>query len=131
MSLYAVKVDKDESVDIWIKATLIRSKVENFLKNPFKWRIKKVSRGGEWILVFDVSVLFPNFSVFGWISAIAILFVWGWTRWAIPGIAVGSTGFFWRPVFFYWMTRKALRNTGYKGPIKRLWLKAIVKEVIL
>ena len=131
MSLYAVKVDKTESVDAWIVATKERSKIKNLLKNPFNWKIRKRSCGGEWIVVFDVTILFPNFSIFGWMSALVIFFVWGWTPWLLPGLVVGCTGFFWSPVFFYLMTRKALRKAGYEGPIKRMWLKAVVKEVVL
>lgn len=128
MILYAIKTDKDPAVDTWIKETKERSKENSMLKNPFMWKIKKVKKN---ITVFDVRVLFPNFSWMGWVTGVMVLFVWGATKWLIPCMIVGGLGIFWTGEFFFWMTKKGLKKAGYSGPVKRLKLREVIQEVVL
>jgi len=129
--LYAFKTDHCREVDDWIKATKERAKDDSMIKNPFKWRIKQRTKKGKSILIVEVTVLFPNLTIFGWITGAMVLMVWGATKWIIPCLVLGCLGIFWTSEFFFLMNKKALRKAGYLGEIKRLKYGQVIREVIL
>lgn len=132
MPVYALKTQKARSVQKWLKETKARSKEGNMLKNPFMMEFRSYSNKSDLILLCKVKPLYPNVSIMGWISAFAIVFVWGW-HWVLwPCIILGMLGYFWTSEFYATMTRIALRRKAkYTGPIKRLRLAKFIEEVLL
>jgi len=129
--LYSFKTDKSNVVAEWLKATKERGKNDSMIKNPFLWRIKRLTRKGKFVVVVETTILFPNFSWIGWMMGAMIILVFGATKWLIPCLVLGCLGVFWTSEFFFLMTKKALRKSGYSGPIKRLKHSDTIREVIL
>lgn len=131
MSLYCFKTKNLQNVNDWVRDTKKRSKDSNIMKNPFFWKIKTIRRNDWLYCIVEAKPLYFNFSWFGWISGVGILFIWGLTAWIIPFFIIGCCGVFWtaEPVFL--LNKKALRKYGYSGPIKRLKFSEIIREVIL
>lgn len=98
------------------------------LKSPFTGRFKQCCNG---LIVVEINPLYPNFSLFGWLSGIGVMFVWGVTAWLIPCWIIGCTGIFWSSHFYYWMNKKGLRKAGYSGSMDRVKLTNLIKEVIM
>jgi len=133
MSLYAFKTDNDLTVLDWVKATKKRGEEHNLLKNPFYWNIKSLTVPGDKSLfvVVDAKPVYFNFSWFGWITGVAVLFVWGMHWIVIPCMILGCLGIFWTAEFLFLMNKKALRKHGYTGFIKRLKHSETIRELIL
>jgi len=129
--LYAFRTDKSEAIIRWLKQTRERCRDNNILKNPFNSRFKQLTRKDCLLLVFEVNPLYPNFSVFGWLTGLAIWIIWGWTLWIIPCLFIGCLSVFWSADFYFLMTKLGLRKAGYKGPVKRLKLSQFIQEVVL
>lgn len=131
MSLYAIKTENIGVIHKWVEQTVDRGKENNMLKNPYEWKITKVRKKNDLIVVIDAKPLYPNFSWLGWMGGVMVLFVWGASKWLIPCCIVGCLGIFWTADFMVLMTKKALRKAGYTGPIKRMKHSEIIKEAIL
>lgn len=132
MALFAVRLDDCPAVNKWYSETVERGKQDSLIKNPIKWRWKRFKKGRSVLLVCDASPAYFNFSIFGWITAVGILLIWGmnWAVWVF--LAMGMLGYFWTSTFFYHMTWLALRKKmHYKGLLKRVRLRNVVQEVVL
>lgn len=132
MVVFALRTDHCGAVEKWLRETKTRSKSENFLQNPFKMRFRRYRSENGLILVFDVRPLFPNVTFFGWIIAVAVLFIFGRVNWVVwGGVILGMLGYFWTADFFYQMSKIAIKKAGYKGSkIKRIRLSSLVEEVM-
>lgn len=132
MALFVLRTDDKPEVRQWFSDTLTRSKSNSIIKNPFKWKLKIIKRGRDLLLVCDVQPILFNFSIFGWITALAVFLVWGahWVVWI--GVFVGMLTYFWTSDFYYQMTKLALRKKAkYAGKIKRIELSELIQEVVL
>lgn len=130
MALFAVKTDRSDAVADWFNETTSRARESNMLKNPFNIRVKRIFRRTYWVLVLEVSPVYPNLSIFGWMTAVGIVMLWGWTWWLLPAVFIGCLGVFWTSEFYFLVTKMGLRKAGYKGPVKRLRFADVIKEVI-
>lgn len=131
MPVYVLRTLKVKSVVKWVDDTRRRSESGNLLKNPFKMQFRVYKNADHLLLLCKVNPIYPNFSVFGWLTGFAVLLIWGyhWILW--PCLLVGMMGYFWSSPFYAFMTRVALRKKAkYSGPIKRLWMSHFVEEVM-
>lgn len=125
--LFGVEVETDKMIDRFFKGMEQRSLEENMVKNPFIIYLKKFP-AGLWVL--SIRPLYTNFSVFGWLCAFAVWFMWGFTAWLFIPIFIGLLGFFWSKYFYYLMLLKGLRKAGYKGPVRLLNEHEIIERTI-
>ena len=132
MALFALRTRDSRKVREWFSDTQKRSEDKSLLRNPLKWKLKSIKKGQDLILVCDVVPVYFNFSIFGWITGFGVVVIWGyhWVLW--PCILLGMLGYFWTWPFFYQMMKLALRmKARYTGPIKRVKLSELIKEVVL
>lgn len=132
MALFVVRVEDRKCVRQWFSDTQERSKEDSVLRNPLKWRLNSIKQGKSLLLVCDVEPVFFNFSVFGWVSGVAVFLIWGyhWVLW--PCVIIGMMTYFWTADFFFQMTKLALRKKAkYSGPVKRVKLAELIREVVL
>lgn len=132
MALFVVRTKDKAEVRQWFDETRERSKENNFIKNPFKWKLKMIKQGRDLLIVCDVQPLIFNFTIFGWVTAFVVFFLWGanWIVWS--SVIVGMGTYFWTSAFFYQMTKLALRRKAkYSGPLKRVKLAELIKRVVL
>lgn len=132
MALFVIKTADRPEVNQWFADTLHRSKDDSLVKNPFKWKMKRIKTGRDLFLVMDAQPVIPNFSIFGWVTALAILLTWGFNVGVWIFLGIGLLGYFWTAEFFYHMTLLALRKKAkYQGKIKRIKLADLIREVVL
>lgn len=131
MSIISFVTEKDQEVEDWVKATKERGKEKSLLKNPFHWKFKTFKLKDEFVVVMEGRPVFFNFSIFGWVSAILIVLVWGFSGWVIPFLIIGALGFFWTGNFLYFGVVIALKKRGYKGRVRRLRHAELIKRVVL
>lgn len=130
MAVYGMVLDKQDSVMQWIADTSRRGKEEGLVKNPFKVRIKFWLRKKEVLLVMSMNSVYFNYTIFGWVAAVASYLLLGFGWWLFPWVVFGCLGVFWSPEFYYWTTRLGLKKAGYTGKFRRLRLKDIIQEVV-
>jgi len=131
MSLYSIKTENLLNVTNWVKETKKRGQENSIMKNPFYWKFKTIKTKKDLIIVIDARPVLPNFSFMGWFCGAVFLILWGVSALLIPCIFVGCMGIFWTADFLFFMTKRALRKQGYKGPIKRIKHADLIREVIL
>lgn len=132
MPVYVVRTKDKPEVRKWFSDTERRSKEESLIKNPIKWDLKIIDKGKDVLMVCDAQPVIPHFWVFGWITALAILCIWGVNAGFWIFVSIGCLGYFWSGDFFYRMTVMALRKkAGYVGPIKRVKLDEFIRGVVL
>lgn len=132
MPLFVVKTENNPEVKQWFNETRLRSKEASLIKNPFKWKLKVIKTGKDLLIVCDVQPVIFNFSIFGWVTAFTVFFIWGlhWVVWL--GVLVGMMTYFWTSEFYYHMTWLALRKKArYEGSIKRIKFSELIREVVL
>lgn len=129
MVIYCFETEKSSEVLNWIKLTREKSKETDFVKNPFFFKIKRVTIKKRFLLCVDILPLYPNFTIYGWFGLIGSFLILGWGWWTWPFLALGCLGFFWSSPFFYFMTKLGLRKNGYKGKIKMVLPDYFLKEV--
>lgn len=132
MALFVLRTESRPEVRRWLDETRLRSQEKSLIKNPFKWKLKVIKTGKELLIVCGVEPVFFNFSIFGWVTALAVFFIWGihWVVWL--GVLVGMLSYFWTAEFYYHMTWLALRKKAkYRGSIKRVKLAELIEEVVL
>lgn len=128
MSVLAVRTEDKPEVRQWFNETRARSKTDRFIK----WKMKVIKSGKDLLLVFEFKPVIFNFTIFGWVMAFGVFFVWGlnWVVWA--GVVIGMGTYFWTPEFCHHMTILALRKKAkYRGSIKRVKLSELIQEVVL
>jgi len=130
MAMYGILLDKDKAVAKWIAETTKRTQEENFLKNPFKTKIKFWLKKKQLLLLMDITPIYFNYTIFGWVMSAGTLLMFGLGWWVWPGIILGCLGFFWTSEFYFEMTKLGLRRAGYKGKIKRMRLGEVIREVV-
>lgn len=134
MALFGVLVENTEKVRVFIEEVKENFKNTNYIKNPFTADIKKFivtdrNNTVKNLYVFSIIPIYFNFSIFGWLFCIGILFWRGLSFLLIPGVLVGSLGAFYSSHFYYLMFRYALKKKGYKGSAKMVGPKEIVNEL--
>lgn len=131
MAIYSFRTAKSEAVNKWLLETKERSKENNFLKNPFKLRFKKIVQKESWIIVVEMTPVFANISFIWWMMAFGIFFLWGLTPLILVPAIAGLSGIFWTSDFYFFMNKQALKKSGYKAKIQRLKLADLISEVVL
>ena len=133
MALFAIStksrnlLDRDV-IERFVDDSAARLASDNVYKNPFRGRVRKFTK--KEIYVFDISPMVPNFSIFGWVYAVGVFIVLGFTPWILPGVALGCLGVFWSRKFFYHFCVKGLRKAGYVGPVVMLKPGEIIRKVV-
>jgi len=132
MVLFVVRTKDKAEVRQWFDDTRKRSKDASIVKNPFRWKLKIIKQGRNLVMVCDVQPLIFNFTIFAWISAFAIFFIWGAHLMVLISVIIGMGTYFWTSDFYYQMTKLALRRKAkYSGPIKRVKLAELIRREIL
>jgi len=130
MVVYVLRTEIKSSVRKWVEETNSRLEQGNMFKSPFTGAIKIISCEDCLLLVSELTPLYPNFSIFGWLSGLGIFLVWGLSLWLIPCGVIALAGIFWSSHFYYFFNKTALRKFGYGGSVNRLKLDEFIKEVI-
>ena len=130
MALFGIETEKSEKVLKWFSESRERGESDNLIKNPFELR-SKFFLDEKITLVMDITPVWPNLTVFGWIMSLTVFMFWGIRWFIIPGLILGSLGIFWSWPFYYFMATRGIRKAGYKGPIKFLTNKQIINRVVL
>lgn len=126
MATFAIDLtENDESTKFFVD-TQQRLETNNFVKNPFRGGVRKIT--GSMYLVYLEPVYF-NFTPFIWVIVGALLFYKGWTWWLIIPMVLGSLGIFWSKYFFYYMLKLGLKKAGYKDKVKLVSLSDFIKKV--
>jgi len=131
MVLYAFRTNRELVVEAWVKRTNKSLSGTNMLTNPFNGRVKQLGTKEGLVVVVDIRPLYPNFSVFGWMTAVVLFVLFGLSWWLLPCVFIGCLGVFWSNHFYFWVTKKSLRRVLYDGSIKRLSLSDLVREVVM
>jgi len=123
MATFGFKTNNSEIVDKFVLDTQKRMTVENFVKNPFKGKIKKIDTlGNESYYGVSMTPIYPQFF---WVGLL-LIFVQMWfngftiTWWLLPGTIIFLLGIFYTADFYYFMLRKGIRKIGYKEKISRI-----------
>lgn len=125
MALFGVMTENNDKTDQFFKDMEVKFREDNLIKNPFKARVKKSKRGFH---VISMTPLYPNFSLYAWLGAFALVFIAGWTPWVFIPVLFGMTGIFWSSYFFFFMAKLGLRKKGYDGPVVYMKNKEIVSK---
>jgi len=131
MVLYAFRTNRELVVEAWVKRTNKSLSGTNMLTNPFNGRVKQLGTKEGLVVVVDIRPLYPNFSVFGWMTAVVLFVLFGLSWWLLPCVFIGCLGVFWSNHFYFWVNKKSLRRALYDGSIKRLSLSDLVREVVM
>ena len=131
MATIGVIVESSEDVSRFVDKTAERMKGNNMVTNPFIGFIRKFPTNGGILVVQSITPVYFNFSLFGWVAAVASFFLLGWNWWVmIPLACVGSLGIFWSGWFYGTMQKMGLRKEGYGGSIEKLSKDEIIKMLI-
>lgn len=135
MSLFGIEAEKSKEVFSFISDTNKRLKNNNYIENPFNGRV--ITLPDKFLqttqrFIFDLEPIWPKFYKVGFYVLIIPMFfeatrtIW----WALPGVLIFSTGFFWSSRFHYLILKLGLKKAGYKGKVKLLKQQAIIKELL-
>ena len=131
MAVFGVLVDPGLEVLDFVAKTNHRLEDSNLVKNPFKGGIKTVLHDGRLLCVVSMRPVYFNFTVFGWLLAASVFFIWGVSWWILPGVILGSLGIFWHKSFFLFMMKKGMRKAGYTGQFKEINANTIIEYAII
>lgn len=121
MVVFGVLTERNDAVASYVSTTNAKLKEANMLLNPFEGDVRLVKQEkGDDLHIVNISPLYFNFTIFGWLFVLMIFFFnkWHWSWLMIPGIALGCLSIFWMKMFYIFIYKKGLRKTGYKGNIK-------------
>lgn len=128
MALLGIKYFGDYNIiNDFMKDTKEKLKDYDIVKNPFKGGI--VEFVDKNIYVIEMTPVYYNFSVFGYVYILIIYVFIGLSLWAIPGIILVIMGLFWSKYFFFFMLKIGLKKYGYKGKIKLLKNKDLLETL--
>lgn len=123
MASFGFKTEANELVDKFVLDTDKRLNSENFVKNPFKGKIKKIdSLSNESYYGVSMKPIYPPFYYVG----LLLIFIQLWfsnftiNLWMLPGTLIFLLGYFYSASFFYFMLGKGLRKVRYKGKLVRI-----------
>lgn len=132
MALFGVGVIGTEASLKFMRRTHENLQIENFVRNPFRGGVVycgTIPKKSYHLHAFGVDMrpTYPHFYLVGlvWI-VLAAIFQGRW-GWYVPGLAILGCGFFWSSSLFYILMYLGLRKGGYKGPIKRIELRALLR----
>lgn len=132
MALFGVGVIGTESSLRFMLRTHENLQIDNFVRNPFQGGVVycgTIRKKTYELQAFgiDMRPTYPHFYLVGllWIL-LAVIFGGGW-GWYVPGLAILGCGFFWSSSLFYILIWLGLHKAGYKGPIKRIELRALLR----
>ena len=130
MAIFALIIDRCATSSKFLEETELRLKSANMMKNPFIAKIKRILiENNKELIIFSISVIYPNYSIFGWFIAIPIFFIWGFNLFFYLGIALGCLGIFWRKEFYIFMLKKGLKKAGYTARIDTLTIEEAFNKI--
>lgn len=97
-----------------------RLKQGHIIKNPFDGCLKIFNNKEKLFIAIDISPVYPPVYWFGLIWIAIIIFVWGFSWWALPGVLLFGIIFFYSRLFFIILIIMGLKKVGYKGKVKLL-----------
>jgi hypothetical protein len=127
MAVFGVRTKSDELVTSFMLESKERLKNSNLVKNPFRAEIVRLNVE-DWAI--EIEPVYFNFTPFFWIVAGAGYVLWGYSWWLWIPSCLGLLGIFWSKYFFFTMMKLGLRKKGYKGQVKLLSNKEMVRGII-
>lgn len=125
MAVFGVRLSDSEELDRFINRTRENLIGDNLVRNPFVGDIKKVNG----VYIFNMKPIYPNFTMFGWVTLAITYFFKGFTWWFLPSIILISLGVFWTPHFFYFFFKQGLKHDKIFVKTKMLIGNELIKEV--
>lgn len=127
MALFGITTDLNYITTNFVTDTNNRLKEKNLLKNPFKgWATSITREEGKMLHIVNISPLYFNYPIFGWVLAGMMFMFNGLTWWMLPGVILGSLMIFWLSPFYIMIYKAGLRKAGYKGKTKIVKHKDII-----
>jgi hypothetical protein len=136
MAVVAAQLDFNDSSKGYIYNLGDKLNEPNMLLNPFTGGLHyepyaKDNKPRVRVLVL-IKPIYPNFSIFGWMTAIVIYLLWGWSYgWILLPVGIGCLGFFYTDYFYMLMLWAGLKKNGYKGKIRFLSYEEVASYFIL
>lgn len=119
MAKFVIITQRDDFSTRFFVETRERLKASNYMKNPFTGGITSLALdSSQDVHIVRINPIFFNFSIFGWISALGILYIFGPVWMIYPPLFIGLLGFFWSKWFFIFVIKKGLKKAGYKGAVE-------------
>ena len=131
MAIVGLVTDKDPKAVDCFRKIIDKSKAEKGIaKNPFNIKHKIKLGSEDLFFLLDIEPVYPPVYLYGLIILFVVL-VFKWFNWflLLPLCLLGL-GFFWSPPFYYIMLFFSLKKNGYKGKIKVLSLKKIIRRLL-
>jgi hypothetical protein len=100
----------------YVAAVRTRLSLNDFLKNPFVSSSVNLVNPG--LLVLVINPVFPAFYKGVAIITLALFLMFGWNWLMIFGVIGSLSGLFYSRLYYFFMFRRGLRKSGYKGVIK-------------
>lgn len=131
MGIFGIITDNNMSATLFIEETRKRLANSNLIKNPFIGKIKTFELDNNLLLhIVSMKPIYFNFTIFGWIIAASIFFIWGLNWFILPGILLGCVGIFWSKYFYRWLFIKGLKRAGYNGVIKKIDNTQVIEQMV-
>jgi hypothetical protein len=136
MALFTVLTEPSQIVDTWMSQTKERLKDDNWIMNPFKGGIRPFDyleeipsiKAGY---IIYIEPIWYNFAKWGWVIALGVLVIWGWTWYVWPGVVLGCLGFFWSKYFYFGVALLGLKKAGYKGKVQMLNNDTVIRKLLI
>jgi len=127
MVLFGLETNKEEKLTKFVRDTNERINDNNMVKNPFTGKVTTKNLPDNRMLhIVEISPIYMNFTIFGWLLCFIFFFLRGFTWWLAPGIVLGCLGIFWTAPFFRMMYKKGMRKAGYLNDVKSIKHKEII-----
>lgn len=134
MAMFVISTEADETVTKFVKETRDRLLSHNIVTNPFVGDVSRIDVAEDKRIrayhIFSMRPIWPNVTYIGWVGLLIILYAWGLTYFAIPFLVFGLAGFFWSPLFFFYMLKLGLKKAGYKGEVKMVGVSKTLHYII-
>lgn len=130
MVAVGILTDNHPIVTKYIEKVAERLSSENFIKNPFQGKVKRVFRESGVINIIIADALYPPLHYIGIILfAVAFIFT-GFSWYTFPGAFIASTWTLRTRLPLIIAANISLRRMGYRGKIKPLTHSEVINSLI-
>jgi len=129
MAIIGILTDKTNLSFNFFRSVIYKTSDTSLLKNPFSVRSKLKIQKKELFFVMDLTPVYPPIFYFGFLLLIPfIVFQWINIFLVLPILLI-MLGFFWSSTFYLMLLLAGLRKDGYKGKVKILSKKEIIRRL--